>query len=471
MKILLVAAEVAPIVKLGGLGDVIGSLPKALEKLGTNVDVIAPFFPFAKIDNIKLYKSIEINVPYGGENYLVNVYNTKLPDSNVDVILLQNSRFFGGHSGTWKLSNEQELESFSFFDRSVVEFIKSKFNTYDLIHCNDWHTGLISHILEDELSATRPATLFTVHNLMYQGVGEPVIARNVGIVPGVHALIDWDIADGDLNLVQQGVTSSDYINTVSLTYSKEILTPEYGGGLHEILQAREGRLTGILNGLDYSLFPRGYSSTNWKTKKPEYKKKLAEKLNLSQSTNKPIFAFVGRLDSYQKGLDLTYGAIPHIIEKGGQFILLGDGDEAWKQKFVEMSQNKTYVQDFSAQLKFDLELAKMVYAGSDFLIVPSKYEPCGLIQMIAMWYGSLPIVRATGGLKDSVKEGFNGFLFDKYDVGDLNGAIDKAFLVYGGKEMQEMIFRAISEDFSWEKSAMQYNELYKKIIQLRLENI
>ncbi len=172
MKVLLVASEVSPIVKLGGLGDVIGALPKALQEIGVNIDVIVPFYPSVKTENLNMYKSLDLNVPFGGAVYPVGVFRTKLVGSDVDAFLLQNSHFFAKGGKDAFANNIGETEMFIFFNRAVVEFVKSQFNTYDLIHCNDWHTGLITHLLKDEIGDTRPATLFTIHNILYQGVGD-----------------------------------------------------------------------------------------------------------------------------------------------------------------------------------------------------------------------------------------------------------------------------------------------------------
>ncbi|OGC70449.1 hypothetical protein A2415_02595 [candidate division WWE3 bacterium RIFOXYC1_FULL_39_7] len=469
MKVLLPASEVAPIIKLGGLGDVVGALPKALEKIGVNVDVIVPFFPFAKTENLNLYKSMELYVPYEGDNHMVEVFKTKLPASNVDVFLLKNSEYFLEYGKKDKPSPVSEVETFSFFDRAVVEFIKSGFNTYDLIHCNDWHTGLITHLLSDELEAERPATLFTVHNLLYQGISSADLVNDVGLIPGIHPLLDWDIADGDINFMQQGITSSDFVNTVSPSYAKEILTDEYGANFTDILQAREGRLTGILNGIDYSAFPRSYNETNWETYKPNFKKDLIKQFELDNAGDKPIFAFVGRLDPNQKGLDILCESMPDILDLDVNFVMLGDGDPIWRDRLIEISNKPKYKGKFGIKLAFDLELAKLMYAGSDFLVVPSRYEPCGLIQMISMWYGTVPVVRDTGGLKDSVKEGITGIKFTDYKSKSLFEAVSKAKDVFNGPEMKKMIDNAIRENFGWEKSAASYNDLYKKVVQLRQE--
>jgi len=512
MKVLLAASEVSPIIKLGGLGDVIGSLPKSLMKKGVNVDVIVPFYPDAKIQGLKIYKALELNVPFGGQIYPVEVHKTQLPNSEVDTYLLRNSHFFnlGGKSAF--LNTVSETEMFMFFNRAVVEFIKSQFNTYDLVHCNDWHTGLITHLLQDELADTRPATLFTIHNIMYQGVGDPVLVDRAGFVPGRHKLIDWDLEDGDINMMLQGITSSDYVSTVSASYAHEIVTKEFGGSFSDILRGRSGRLSGILNGLDYSEFPRYYDVYDAVSEKLKCKRKLVKKLGLNSEegaedldgVDVPLFSFVGRLDPDQKGLDILYDLIESFdlgkaagsdvaktdkkdlenpkasgksrgsekikaLEKSedpkAQFIILGVGDPVWEAKFKELAKDRP---DVSAQIVFDTDLAREIYAGSDFLLVPSKYEPCGLIQMIAMWYGTLPIVHGVGGLRDSVADGVTGFVFDRYSEGALREAVSKALRVYSRKDrLGTMIKNAMQEDFSWGKSADKYKALYERAIKSR----
>jgi starch synthase len=463
MKVLFAVSEVAPIIKLGGLGDVAGSLPKALELLGVDVTVVVPFFPVAKTGNLSIYKSIELHVPFAGRIYDVEVHNTKIPNSNVKVVLLKNSYMFasGGKDAFGNSASETEL--FSFFDRAVVELIKAKLNTYDIIHCNDWHTGLITHLLQDELATTRPATLFTIHNLLYQGKGDLELVSDVGLVPGEHALLDWDTADNDVNLMLQGITSSDYVTTVSPAYAGEILTEEFGGGFSEILSARAGRIEGVLNGIDYDKFPRNYDVYNFVAQKSKIKEELQNKLKLESGT-KPLFSFISRLDPNQKGLDILFDVIPEIVKGGGQFALLGTGDPVWEEKFSNLSEDA----GVSVTIDFDVELAKLIYAGSDFLVVPSKYEPCGLIQMIAMWYGTLPIVHAVGGLRDSVENGVTGFWFEDYSASSLKSAVDTAFSVYKNQDsMRIMVKNAMKRDFSWDKSAYEYKKIYEKAIKLR----
>lgn len=475
MKVLLVASEVAPLIKFGGLGDVIGSLPKALEQLNVNIDVIVPFYPFAKLENSKVYKSIELQVPFDNENHTVEVFKTKLPGSNVDVLLLKNERFFNiskvnpvppAQAG----KQISEMEMYTFFSRAVVEYVKSQFNTYDVVHCNDWHTGLIVHLLEEELEP-RPMTLFTVHNLLYQGISGVDIIREAGLVPGVHKILEWDIADGDLNMMQQGVAASDYVNTVSPTYAKEIMTEEFGKNLCDLVKAREGRVSGILNGIDYSQFPRSLSSGTSRNNdvddglkyKQEHKQIIQKELSLIEK-DIPLFCFISRLDPNQKGLDILYSTVSHILKSGGQFVLLGSGDKTWEYKFKELETKPEFKGRISINISFDTALANRIYEGSDFIVIPSKYEPCGLNQMIGMWYGCLPIVHAVGGLKDSVNDGINGFTFEKYDSNSLNEAINKAINVYNSDHRKLVIEHALHTDFSWDKSAKLYKELYERML-------
>lgn len=465
MKILLCCSEVAPIIKIGGLGDVAGALPKALEKISVNMDVIVPYFPSAKTQDLSIYKTFEIYVPFGGKDNTVSVYKTKLPGSNVDVYLLQNAEYFATGGVGFFDNSPSETQSFAFFDRAVVEFVKSSLNTYDIVHCNDWHTGLITHLLEDELGKERPRTLFTIHNLNYQGIGDSILLRDTGIIPGQHPLIDWDLSDGDLNMMQQGVTSSDYINTVSPTYAQEILTKEFGSGLEDILKSREARLSGILNGVDYSSFCVDYDENNYKKGKRKAKIDLVKRLGLEENIiDKHIISFVGRIDSFQKGLDILVEALPQIVDTGAHFVLLGTGDKKWEQKLKDLAEQPKLKGRFSCNLTFDNDLATQIYLGSDFLLVPSRYEPCGLIQMIAMRFGTLPIVHAVGGLKDSVVEGEDGFVFRRYSSAALVQAVKEAVSVYGTAKMDHMVKNAMRKDFSWTKSALEYKKLYEKIL-------
>lgn len=459
MKVLFVTSEAAPFKKFGGLGDFSGSLPKALENLGIDVDLILPYYKDIKLDGLKVYKSLELGVEFDGKTYTTEIYKTKIPGSNVDVILPKAELKFTGDF----LS---DVEFFSFFDKAVVAYIESQYNTYDIVHCNDWHTGFITHLLEDELEIERPKTLLTIHNLAYQGVSTPELVKEMGFVPGEHPLIDWDIEDGDINMLQQAITSSDYLNTVSRTYAKELLTKEFSGDFVDIMNQRQDRLVGILNGIDYESLPKSINVMNWKDEKINAKRRVLQELGLAYE-NKPVFSYISRLDPGQKGLDILFDSLPHILEKGGQFVLLGTGDPIWEGKLRDFAKESKFKDFMSINITFDVKLAQRIYEGSDFFLVPSKYEPCGLTQMMSMWYGALPIVRSTGGLKDTVQDHVNGFVFDDYTSESLNKSLDDAFKVYEyPAKFGEMIVKALETDFSWDKSANEYKNLYTKILEL-----
>ncbi len=457
MKVLITASEMFPIYKLGGLGDVIGSLPKALDSLGVNVDVIIPFYHSIDAANSHAYKSFELIVPFNNKSNVVQVYKCKIPKSSVNVFLLKNDTYFSSKA-------KSETETFVFFDKAVVEYIKLNFNTYDLIHCNDWHTGMIPNFLKEELGRERPKVLFTIHNLMYQGVGDTSLLKDSGIVPGSNKLIDFDTMDGDLNMLMQGILGCDFISTVSPTYANEILTLKYGGFLSSILKDRVGCLTGILNGIDYTSFPTDINDSTWLTKKKNHKKSLLNKLKLSTNSEKPLFSFVGRLDNGQKGLDILYDALPVLAKNDCNFVLLGTGDPVWEAKFKKLATSKEFKNNVSINISFNLDFANSIYAGSDFFLVPSKYEPCGLTQMISMHYGTLPIVRSTGGLKDSVHHLHNGFVFEDYSAKALKDVLEKSIVIYNTVQYPLMVSNALQTDFSWIKSAKSYLNLYVQIL-------
>jgi starch synthase len=457
MKVLFVTSEAAPIKKFGGLGDFSGSLPIALSKLGIDVDVVMPYYSDAKVENLKTYTSLTLEVPFNNEMHHTDFVKTKLPSSNVDLILVKQDVTFSGDF----LS---DVEFFAFFDKAVVEYVKAEYNTYDLVHCNDWHTGFITHLLNDELSRERPRTLLTIHNLGYQGISSPDLVREIGIQPGQHPLIDWDISDGDVNMLLQGITSSDYLNTVSETYAKELLTPEFAGDFLDVLTQRSSRLIGIVNGIDYHYLPRDYDISTWKPAKSEAKEHLFRTLKL-KDTSKPVFSFISRIDIGQKGLDILLDVIPFIVNNGGNFILLGTGDSIWEDKFRELTNDSKLKDSLSINIEFDVKLANEIYKASEFFLIPSKYEPCGLTQMMSMWYGCLPIAHKVGGLADTIIDSTNGFLFDKYLSKSFEGALARAFEVFRDKaKFNAMVENAMQQDFSWGKSAKKYRDLYNTVL-------
>ena len=470
LKILLCASEVAPVIKIGGLGDVVGSLPKALETVGVDADVVVPFFPTAKIESLHIYKSRTLLVMYDAMSHEVEVWTTKLPASNVDLYLLKNDLFFGTGGKEAFLNTPNETQIFAFFDKCVCELVKSMFNTYDVVHCNDWHTGLVPHLLSDELGASRPASIMTIHNISYQGTGAPSVITDVGLTAVAHKSLEWDVSDGDLNLLMQGIMSADFINTVSPSYADELIAQTDSSQIRQVLTARKDRFLGILNGLDYRAFPREFSVTDWQQKKQIIKTKLKDELGMFGDKDRPIFSMISRFDPNQKGLDILSEAVPDIVGLGGDFVLLGSGDKTWEAKFTQLADrlNKEHGRKaVSVSLLFDAGLANRIYQGSDFFLIPSKFEPCGLTQMIAMWYGAVPVAHAVGGLKDTIKHGRTGFLFEDYSGQALLASIQKCFNIYKSPAHSAIVEECLKQDFSFDKSAKLYKELYDKAVQIR----
>lgn len=482
LKVLICASEVWPIIKLGGLGDVIGSLPKFLEKIGVEADVVVPFFPSAKLEGFKCYKSLSFQINYKKENFLVDVWATKLPNSSVDVFLLKNDMFFGDYGKEAFLNNIGETQCFSFFSKCIVELIKSRFNVYDVVHCNDWHTGLVPHLLVEELKSFRPATIMTIHNLSYQGLGDESLIYDVGLNPSSHKTIIWDLSDGNLNLLMQGIMMCDFISTVSPSYAKELVSINDDAQIIQVLKSRKDRLIGILNGLDYSAFPRQITKDNlndnsWLSIKDDDKISLGKELGIFSGSSYeeelfkkvPVFSMISRLDPNQKGLDILYEIVPQIVEMGGKFVLLGSGDKEWEAKFLSL-QERLGRSNVSINIKFDQNLALRIYKGSDFFLIPSKFEPCGLTQMIAMWYGAIPVAHAVGGLKDTISHGKTGFLFMEYSKEAFAKSIEKCFSIYRGDVFFEMAKNCLNQNFSFEKSAQNYKDLYEKAVQIRKDS-
>lgn len=477
MKVLFAASEVAPIVKVGGLGDVAGSLPKALERLGLDVDVIVPFYHVIDVHKFKIVKQLEIDVPYAGATHKVGVFKTKLPDSTVDVLLLKNNEYLSRGGTDAFTSLKDEIERFAFFSRSVVEYIKAEFNTYDLIHCNDWHTGMITHLLEEEIGQERPATLFTIHNIAYQGQWDLELVHELGLSIPEHRILQWDLEDGNVNFMLEGIASSDAVSTVSPSYAKELLLSEIGGQMSDLLKGKQARFFGILNGLDYDYFnpktdrnlKKRYSTEGYKDAKLENKTALQKELVLA-SKNVPVISLVSRLDPKQKGLDIFAEIIGKILALDVQLVILGKGDKEYEDNFRKLAQLKKYHDKLSINLGFDEPLARRIYAASDLFLMPSRTEPCGLAQMIAMRYGTLPIVHKVGGLKDTVTDGKDGFSFALFKGDALFRTIEKAVRLWGSPKFDKMVKEAMAKDFSWDSSAFDYYELYKKIVSYKKGN-
>ena len=470
LKVLFVASECTPIAKVGGLGDVIGSLPKALKKLGIDVQIVIPKY---RQINLKKYPFKLIAKKLKVKKNFLNVYQGFLPESEVTLYLLENEKYFGQNGIYFERSafvgSFKEIQRFLFFSRAVLEVFQSLKWKPDIIHCHDWHTAIIPLLLKAKSWKLKTKTLLTIHNLANQGKWK---AREILDFLNLRGdeVNSFKIRnrENNFNIFQQGILNADLINTVSPTYSREILTKEYGEGLEKSLLKRKKDLFGILNGIDHDRFnPKtdsdlkvNYSLSNL-NKKRENKNELQKILKLPQNQKTPLFSFIGRLTS-QKGIDLISQIIPDLVNFGCQLVILGVGEKKYEEELLKLA--KKYPKNIAVQIKFDPVLAQKIYAGSDFFLMPSRFEPCGLGQQISQRYGTLPIARKTGGLADTIKDEKTGFLFKEYKANAFLKVIKKALKFYKNKkEWQKMQKRTMKKDFSWKKSAKKYLKLYRKL--------
>ncbi|MFA6027392.1 MAG: glycogen/starch synthase [Patescibacteria group bacterium] len=460
IKVLYVSAELNPLAKVGGLGDVAGSLPKELLKSNIDIRVALPFYSVIKKKNIKT-KCIRQNmlVPFGNYEYLVDIFLTTIPNSKVPVYLFRHNHFFK----ETKIYGANK-EKFMFFTQCLKEFLKLNIFQTQIIHLNDSHAGnLIPLIKEDEFfKNANYKYLLSIHNLAMQG-----------IVPNYKTKL-WHPSlfkprATEYNTIANLLYNADLINTVSPQYAKDILTNEYSFHLDKQLHQNKHKISGIINGIDYNFFGPDqdkyiYKKYNINTlsKKIANKKFLQKKCRLEINENIPIIGLVSRLQK-QKGIDLIDDIADELMQFNAQFIFTGVGNELYENNFKQIQH--LYPKKFYYLGMFDVAFGQYIYAGADMFLMPSWFEPCGLGQMIAMAYGTIPIVRATGGLKDTVKDGVNGFSFNKYDAGELLKTIKRAIKAYENKtKWNKMVCTAMKQDFSWKKSALEYKKLYLKLL-------
>lgn len=469
MKIGIVASEVVPYAKTGGLADVAGTLFKVFGKRGNETYLFMPFYKTIKnVENIS--KAGEIFVKIGSQTVKGNILTSKTDYGTV--VFIEQGYYFGRDElyGTKEGDYPDNGERFGFFDLAVIEAIKKLNLDLDIIHANDWQTGLIPLFIKDK--GIKIGTLFTIHNLGYQGNFEQGLLDLLHI-DRKYFTIDGLEFYGDVSFLKSGIVFSDYISTVSPSYAKEIMTPEYGMGMDGILRARKNKLVGILNGIDYEawnpekddLIYAKYSVNNISGKE-ENKRKLSEELNF-ETAGKPLFGMVSRLAG-QKGVDILTEALEEFLKEDVKVVILGTGEKNLEEKLVSL-QNK-FPDKIKSLIKFDNALAHKIYAASDFFMMPSKYEPCGLGQLIALKYGSVPVVRATGGLKDTIDNynGYthcgNGFSFEEYSSEELLKTLKRAEEIYGDRKTYDTLRQiGMMCDFSWNQSALKYLELFNKI--------
>ncbi len=480
LNIAFVAPEVVPYAKTGGLADVAGALPKFFPEAGHTVKLFLP--KYKKIDpkKFKLKKlQSKITFKIADRNEIASVFTTELV-SGVTVYFIDNSAYFNrdelyGERG--KDYQDNDLR-FSFFAKAVLELCKRMDFQPDIFHCHDWQTGLIPTYLktlyrEDPFFADS-ATLFTIHNLAYQGLFPPESLSALGLGRDVYTSDTLEYY-GKVSFIKGGLVFSELLNTVSQKYSREIQTEEYGCGLEGLLAARKQDLFGVVNGIDYDdwnpetdpMIAGNYSVADL-AGKSFCKKELQDEYQLPHK-DLPLIGIVSRLAD-QKGFDLINEVIDEIMKMDLQLVLLGTGEPKYHEMFEEIK--KKYPQKAGVALAFDAKLAQKIYAGSDLFLMPSRYEPCGLGQLISLRYGTVPIVRRTGGLYDTIinydQKNGNGFAFTAYDSKELLQTIAKAIGVYADKKTWKRIqLRGMKADFSWHASAKKYLDLYRKAINIK----
>jgi len=478
LKIILVSPEVAPYAKTGGLADVAGSLPSALKALGSDVSVFMPHYSEVKRKGFETkHVKKNIKIEFGDSHISFNL-NT-LEKNKVSFYFIEKDEYYDRDFlyGTPAGDYSDNALRFAFFAKAVLQSIMALNYKPDIIHCNDWQTALMPFYLRfaspyaDYFRDTR--TLFTMHNLAYQGLFPKEIMPIIGIG---HEFFTFDKLEfyEKLSFMKSGILYSDAVSTVSRGYAREILTPEYGCGLDGLLGVRRNDLYGIVNGADYSEWnpeTDKFIKANFSKKNPEdktkCKKDLLTQMKLKVQIDKPLLGVVTRLAD-QKGMDIITNSVDNIIELGCGLVILGAGEEKYHVLLKELS--KKYPKNIAVKIAFDNPLAHKIEAGCDMFLMPSRYEPCGLNQMYSLKYGTIPVVRATGGLDDTIidythdKKNGNGFKFNQASKEDFIDALTRAVSVYENKrEWKKLVERGMDEDFSWNYSAKEYIKVYRNM--------
>ena len=475
-KILFACSEIHPLIKTGGLADVAGSLPRALSELSQDIKVILPNYQsLNKTEEVRFISTVRVN------NQDANILETHLPDSDVLVWLVDCPALFDipGNPYVDEAGNPWDniAERFTLFNRVVVEVAMNRAHLNwqaDVVHCNDWQTGLVPALLSIE--SNKPPSVFTIHNMAYQGVFpdnkfyELNLPREIWHPHGIeyHEM---------LSFIKGGLSYANRITTVSPTYALEIQTPEYGYGLEGLLSHKHQILSGIINGMDLDQWnPESDTSisepydVNTLEKKVINKTSLQARSSLPVNKSVPLFGLISRLVE-QKGIDLIIDCLGEMIDMPLQFVLLGSGDKSVEQKLLNFA--RLYPNKISITIGYDEALAHQIEAGVDVFLMPSRFEPCGLNQMYSQRYGTIPIVRETGGLADTIEDALpksisnntaTGISFKEASSGALLEAIKRAMLLYSDKKTWKKIqITAMQKDFSWKNSAEQYLALYEEI--------
>ncbi len=493
LRVVLASSEAVPFSKTGGLADVVGALAKSLDQLGHDVTVVVPDY-YAMRQRAKGLPSItetgmRFSISMSGRLVMGSVNWTTLPGTGVKVLLVRQPDYFDrsqlyqehGHGYV------DNCERFCFFSRAVLEICRQMVLRPDVIHCNDWQTGLIPALLHSQYSQLpgfeKTTSVMTLHNMAYQGrfwhFDMPLTGMDWKHF-NHHQMEAW----GDLNLLKTGIAFADQITTVSPTYAKEICHPDGGYGLEGLLKYRGRDLVGILNGIDDEVWnpqtnaylPAKYCSSTVATGKPACKAHLQQRMSLPQNADVPLFGMVSRMAD-QKGFDLVMGSADRLLQQNIQMAFLGTGDPQYETQLRDLA--KRYPQQVAVEIGFDESLAHQIEAGSDAFMMPSRFEPCGLNQMYSLHYGTVPIVRNVGGLADSVVdfdsnaespelvakslETGTGFVFSDYSREAFAATVERAIQTYSQKSTwQRLVQNGMAGDWSWTRSAQLYVDVYRK---------
>lgn len=471
MKVLYAASEAAPFMATGGLADVAGSLPVALRTRLIGCRVVMPLYDSIRQEyKDKMHFITSISVPVAWRRQYCGIFEAK---HNGVIFYFIDNQYYFKRDGIY--GHYDDAERFAFFARAVIEIIPAIEWKPDIIHCNDWQTAL-TPLYYSCYYANTPGfenikTVFTIHNIQYQGkYGNELMENVLGIDEKDRSLIEYD---GLVNFMKAGIECANRVTTVSPTYADEILDPWYSHGLDSILRQRRWKLSGILNGIDTVSYDpatdksvyANYSSEDF-TNKAKNKAALQKQMGLAERPDVPLVGIVTRLVGH-KGVDLMEAVLEKSLwERDIQYVVLGSGEWQYENYFREL--HGKYPDKVATTIGFNTDLSRKIYAGADLFLMPSKSEPCGLSQMIALRYGTLPIVRETGGLKDSITDcgdgQGNGFTFKTYDAYDMLGAIYRAVDAYHSEGWNVLVKRALDCDMSWGKSANEYIRLYKDLL-------
>ena len=467
----MVSSEAAPLAKTGGLADVVGALPAALRASGDEAAVVIPRYGSVELKNARrVYDSLPVYL--GPTRYDTTIYQApaEFPFFLVDCPPLYGRKGFYGEAGG--LDYPDNHIRFAVFARAALGVARFLFRP-QVLHCHDWQTGLVPAYLRTTF-ASDPTffgiqTLFTIHNLGYQGLFPRTILPEVALEPAVYRPDGMEFF-GQISYIKGGIAFATALSTVSPTYAREIQTPEYGFGLDGALRARAGVLSGILNGADYrewdpehdALLPANYSAEDLSGKRVVKQRLLAEFGLPEEALDQPLIGIVSRF-TRQKGTDILAEVAHQIVSEGAYMVALGTGDLEYEEFFRRMAaENPGRI---AVRVGFDDRLAHWIEGGADLFLMPSRYEPCGLNQMYSLRYGTVPVVRATGGLDDTIEEGVTGFKFRDYSGAALLGAVREALGVFAQKDAwREMMVRGMRQDFSWGASAVAYSALYRRLV-------